>query len=279
MNERLYIDDIDVYATYGVYVVEGGWNELVAFPPLKDYDSNDWQEEDGIEADLSSPVLDTHEVSIKFAFGTAEQLISFVELLADGAYHEFNCVSIWRSYKLRMTQQPSLVLANLIGSATIKFADDFPLRDYSYVAPSSSVTASSDYQLDGVNFTNYGVRILQGSLANVVRSAEVKENLLRNIDTVAGATYDGETVTYKAKDVTLNCLMRAESLDELWQNWDALLYDLVQPEARQFYVDDLSQTFSCCYKSCSVSNFFPEDKIWLEFTLTLTFLSDFRINI
>ncbi|MCC8036700.1 MAG: hypothetical protein LIP02_00965 [Bacteroidales bacterium] len=63
----LYVDGYDVYKQFGMYVVSGGWNELVAYPPLKTVNYNDWQEEDGIEADLSAPVLNTREVSIKFA--------------------------------------------------------------------------------------------------------------------------------------------------------------------------------------------------------------------
>ena len=42
---ELIIDDVDVYNEYGVYVVTGGWNDLVAFPPLKAVDYNDWHEE------------------------------------------------------------------------------------------------------------------------------------------------------------------------------------------------------------------------------------------
>ena len=57
LTGRLYIDGHDAYKKWGVYVVSGGWNELVAFPPLKSVESNDWQEEDGIEADASGGVL------------------------------------------------------------------------------------------------------------------------------------------------------------------------------------------------------------------------------
>ena len=69
MINRLFIDGNDAYLQYGVYVTSGGFNELVAFPPLKSVDSNDWQEEDGVEADLSAPVLNTREIQVKFAFG------------------------------------------------------------------------------------------------------------------------------------------------------------------------------------------------------------------
>lgn len=279
MIGRLFIDGNDTYLKYGVYVVSGGWNELVAFPPLKSVDSNDWNEEDGIEADLSSPVLNTREVSIKFAFGGLfSRYISFIELLSDGAYHEFDCAYIKRKYRLRMTQQPNLELVKLLGLATIKFSDDFPLGGYTYKEPKSGIMQSGDYALDGSLFTKYGCRVLQGSLAEVTKPAAVKQNLLRNISTKSGAIYDGLNVFFKSKDVKLSCLMRAESLEELWRNYDALLYDLIRPDERWLSVNELEQDFPCYYKSCSVSDFYPDGKIWLEFDLTLTFTHSFRLD-
>ena len=52
MSGRFYIDGKDAFTEYGIYVQEGGYNELVAFPPLKAVTSNDWQEEDGGEPDF-----------------------------------------------------------------------------------------------------------------------------------------------------------------------------------------------------------------------------------
>ena len=59
MINRLFIDGNDAYLQYGVYVTSGGFNELVAFSPLKSVDRKDWQEGDGGGADLSAPVLNT----------------------------------------------------------------------------------------------------------------------------------------------------------------------------------------------------------------------------
>lgn len=279
MTGRLYIDGHDVYREWGVYVVSGGWNELIAYPSLKTVESNDWQEEDGIEADLSDPRLNTREVAVSFAYGGLySRFIDFITLLADGAYHEFDCAHIHRKYTLRMTQMPNLNHAQALGFVSIKFSDDFPLKDYSYQAPCSHVPRSEDYLVDGLPFTDYGCRILQGSLSEVMKAATVKQNLLRNIATQPGAMYDGERVTFKSKDVKLNCLMRADTLDELWQNYDALLFDLTRPDERMLEVSDLEQTFPCHYKSAIVSEFYPEDKIWLVFTLTLTFTHSFRLD-
>lgn len=279
MTGRLYIDGHDAYLQWGVYVVLGGWNEAIAYAPLKAVEYNDWQEEDGIEADLSDPKLNTKEISLNFAYaGLYSRFIEFVNLLADGAYHEFNCTHIRRQFTLRMTQMPNLDHAHTLGFVTIKFSNDFPLKGYSYKAPNSNVTRTEDYLIDGVPFTDYGCRILKGSLSEVMKAAAVKQNLLRNIAILPGAIYDGAVVTFKSKDVKLNCLMRADTLDELWRNYDALLFDLIRPDERLLEVSELEQTFPCFYKSASVSEFYPEDKIWLAFTITLTFTHSFRLE-
>lgn len=275
----LYVDGYDVYRQFGMYVVDGGWNELVAFPPLKTVKHNDWQEEDGIEADLSEPVLNTREVSIKFVVtGLYGSMFDFLDVLSDGAYHTFSCEEIGRVYRLRLTQQPNLRTIKLLGHITLKFADDFPLDGYTYKAPVSQLILSQDYLLDNIPFANYGVRVLKGSYDEIVKSAAVKQNLLRNINTKAGAIYDAKNVTYKSKDVKLHCLIRANDLDELWRNYDAFLYDLIRPNERLLWVDELERDFNFIYKSCQVTKFCPSDRIWLEFTLTITFTQNFRIK-
>lgn len=275
----LYIDGNDVYLQYGIYVIEGGWNELIAFPPLKSVESNDWQEEDGIEPDLSTPVLNTKEVQIKFAVsGLFSRYFDFLDMLSDGAYHTFECAAIKRTYTLRLTSQPNLEAARILRFATFKFANDYPMRDYNYKAPVSTVSSYDDYSIDGKLFTDYGCRILQGTMSEIEKAASVKTNLLRNFKTKAGASYDGRKVTYKSKDVKLAVLMRAQTLDELWRNYDALLFDLIRPDERLLWVNDIEEEFPCYYKNCSVTDFFPTGKIWLQFTLTMALTQGFRIG-
>lgn len=280
MTGRLYIDGKDAYTEYGVYVTEGGWNELVAYPPLKAVESNDWQEMDGIEADLSAPALNSREAQLRIAIGgDYDDFLRLIDLLADGAYHTFNCAHIQRTYSLRLVSVPNLDKARLVGTAALRLADDFPLSGYSYIDPSSDIATVNDYTLDDVPFTDYGVRVLQGTLDEVLRTPNVKPLLLRNIGSQPGALYDGGgDVTYKSKDVKLFCLLRASTLTELWRNYDALLYDLIRPNERRLYVDELEQEFPFHYKSCQVTAFYPSDRIWLQFTLTLTFTTSFRVG-
>lgn len=278
MSGRFYIDGRDAFSEYGIYIQEGGYNELVAFPTLKPVKSNEWQEEDGIEPDLSEPTLNTKEFSIKIVLsGEDYRWGGFIELLSDKAYHAFDFREIGRTYSLRLVSNPNLDAVAYLGFVTLKFADDFPLDGYTYAEPKSPIPEYGDYELDGKLFTDYGVRVLEGTLNEIEKSPTIKQNLLRNIGTNKGAIYDGKQVTYKTKDVKVNCLMRAETLPELWRNYDALLYDLVRPEERYLYVDETGHKYPCHYKSCSVSEFYASGKIWLKFTITLVFIS-FRLE-
>lgn len=277
---HLYIDGNDAYIQYGVYVVDGGWNELVAMPPLKSVTSNDWQEEDGIEADLSSPQLNTREISLNIAVKTLfDGYILLSALLSDGAYHEFDCREIGRKYRLRLVSMPNISNIQDFGKVSVKFADDFPMYEYEdYVAPQSWLSPNDYFCIDGKPFSDYGTIVLKGIVAEVMKAPTVKTNLLRNIASNAGAIYDPKVVTYKSKDVKVKMLMRAETLPQLWRNYDALLYDMIRPEERTLDIVDVAESYPCYYKSCKVDEFFPSDKIWLEMTLTFTFIRDVRIS-
>lgn len=281
MTGRLYIDGYDAYLAYGVYIVEGGYNDLVKFHPLKAPKTNDWQEEDGIEADLSEPVLDTKEVQVKFAVsGLYSRYFALLQRLSDKAYHTFVCAEIGRTFRLRLTQMPSLDAIKILGFMTLKFADDFPTEfddDADYV-PTPAVVTSDDFTLDNCNFTDYGVRVLQGSLTEVLKQPQVKPNLLRNIPSVSGVIYDDGVVTFKSKEVKLSCLARAANLAQLWHNLDCLLYAMTRPGERLLGVTEIEDEFPCYYKNCSVSEFYADARPWLKFSLTFVFTQAFRLN-
>lgn len=278
MDEKLYIDDsIDVYAQFGVFVTQGSYGDLACFAPTKNVDSIDWHEEDGVEFDLSELMLDSRDVSIGFAsHGENYDPGAFIQLLSDGAYHKFHFTSLDRIYRLRLVSQPDVAVAEKFGTMTLLFADDFPLKDYVYMTPESTLIPTQGYEINGVDFSKYGVRVLKGSLNEVEKSPTVKQNMLRNINSSSGVIYDGGIVTFETKDVRINCLMRANTVEEFWRNHDALLYDLKRQD-RLLYVDIIGYEYPFFYKSCSVAEFLPQDMVWFEFAITLTFTS-FRVG-
>jgi len=277
LTGELYIDGIDAFSAYRVFV-DGGYGGLITFPTLKALESNDWAEDDGAEFDLSAPVLDTRELSMKFAFAGVDAMFGwFMEQLSDMAYHTFDFRVIGRIYRLRLVTHSALVISGNLGLFTLNLANDFPLDGYTYLAPVSGDVSSQGYELDGVDLSEYGIYVLKGSAAEIQKSPAVKKNLLTNIKTRSGAIYDDRYVKFQTKEVKLNCFMQAKTLPELWRNYDALLYDLIRPNERLLYVDSVGEEYPCYYKSNSIEKFAATGKIWLQFSLSLMFTS-FRVD-
>lgn len=271
MEGRIYIDDIDIYTTYGLYVVESGYNGLIEWPALKPVDFNDWHERDGIEPDLSAPVLDKHEFTLSLAGRTPRaKADAFIATFGNnGAYHTLRSDEILRQYDVRLVSADPVDEQCGICFVTITLADDFPLKGYTPLAPRSTIAPYNDYAIDDKLFTDYGANILEGSLAEITRTPDVKTNLERSVASLPGLMYDAEVVRYKEYDATLHCLMRAQTLTELWRNYDALLYNLVQPEPRYIGVSAVSKRYPCYYQSQRVNRFYGTGKIWLEFEITV----------
>ena len=278
MTGKLFIDGVDAYTSFGVFVTSGGYNELVSFPPLKSVALNDWPETDGVEPDLLNPVLDMKEFRMSFNMLSENGFGAFLALLSNGAHHVFNFAEIGRSYKLRLVSMSSLKVHFDIRVFSLQMANDFPVSDsYSYSPPASNVfIGSTGYTLDGIDMAQYGINILQGTKAEILKQPPAKKNLLRKFNNVGGVQYDGGVVIYQSKDVALNCLMRAKTLTGLWRNYDALIYNLVRPNERKLGVSYTGGEYPCFYKGCKTVRFYPVDKIWWEFTLTLVF-TKFRV--
>lgn len=278
MTGRFYIDGIDAYAEFGVFVADTGLVNLLQYPPLKKVDSNDWPEEDGEEFDLSSPALDTRSFQMKFASHKMNRVGAFIAVMSDKGYHDLEFPAIGQSYRLRLVSQQAMTVYSRGDAFTLQFADDFPLRSYTYVAPESAMNRQCGYEIDGIDLGKYDVAILEGSLAEVLKSPAVKQNLLQNFQRTSGATYDGEIVRFKTKEVKLKCAMRARTFDAFWRNYKALLHDLTRPNERLLYVDATGYEYPCYYKSCSSGKFVPVfGNIWWVFELTLVFTS-FRVG-
>ncbi|MEG1983588.1 MAG: hypothetical protein RR037_07660 [Alistipes sp.] len=270
MIGQLYIDGKDAHSTYGVFLLEGSYAPLIGYPPLKKVATNDWQEFDGIEPDLSAPVLDAREFALKFSAHNKPKVNDLLVALSKGAYHTFEFRELGRTYKLRLVSMPNRELWRNAEVFSLQVADDFPLSDYTYLAPSSTLLRD-DYKLDGKPLSDYGIVILKGTDDAVVKLADTKKNLLRNIPSQSGVIYDGGRVTYQAKEVKIECLMRPHTPAEFWRNYNALLYDLTRPRERLLYCKTTGKEHSCYYKSATVSEFAISHSVWCKFSILMEF--------
>lgn len=276
MDGIFYIDGVNSYE-YGVSVVWEGYKGIISRPQFKKIDFNDWPEEDGIEADLSEPVLDTRDLNISFACLNAELACDFIVLLSDKGYHDFDFMEIGCKLKLRLVSQPNKDTFFSLEKFTLQFADDFPFQDV-VQQPVDLGVSQPEYELDDTPFSAYGVWLTEGADDNIEKSPAVKKNLLVNINNRKGAIYDGQKVVFQSKDVPLKCGIKAPDVETFWRNYNALFHVLIQPGERQFYSDRLGESYPCYYKSmdCNVFDII-RGCVWCEFTLTFVFTC-FRVG-
>lgn len=278
MEGKFFLDGVDAYKKYGVFVEVDGYKGLVSRPPFKTIDFNDWSEYDGIDADLSSPVLDTKDFSITFCSDNSDYVADMLYKLSDESYHDFDFREIGRVFRLRLVDQPSKDVFYHLERFSLNLADDYPFENYEWLSPVNVGVEQNDYELDEVSFSKYGVWVLEGSDEEIEKSPAIKKNLLVNINSRKGAIYDGEKVVFQSKDVSLKCGMKVRDIGTFWRNYNALFYALIQPGERQFYSERLGESYPCYYKKIDCKEFdIISGVIWCEFTLTLVFTC-FRVG-
>lgn len=269
MDSLVYIDGIDALATYGLRLGDGSLASLIQWAELKDVYANDWHEEDGIEPDLTNPVLDTRKCTLSFVGNaTTAQVDEFVALWSNGAYHTLS-TAVGFSYRLRLVLNDSLKWENGLCIAKFTFADDFPLDGYTFKRPSSLIAYDSNYIVDNTPLTTYGVNVLAGINSELLKIPEVKENLVRSFENVPGVAYDSTEVHFKAREIRIPCLMRAATLEKFKTNYNALLYNLTQPGIHTLMATTLGKRYTFHYVSQNVRRAYLTGKLWVEFDIVI----------
>ncbi|MBQ2365409.1 MAG: hypothetical protein II288_07585 [Alistipes sp.] len=268
MIGQLYIDNIDIRATYGLYATEQGYNELIQWPSLKAVIYNDWHEEDGIEPDLSNPTLQSKSCRLSLnGITSADKVDQLVDMLTSRVYHNIDAIEIGYRCTMRYVgMEPPTCDSGLWKITLILAQDVFPLHTLS---PDSTVEPYDDYSLDNALFTDYGVRVLGGTQASITRTPDAKENLSRDIASLNGLIYGNGKVSLKDYDATLRCLLRAATQEELWRNYMALLRDITSPGPHYISVNSVRKRYPIFYQSSSVNKFYSSGKIWLEFDIEI----------
>ena len=287
---RLYINREDVGEGCYACAAFGGFDELIAFPPLKTPPANDWHEERGFDPDLSAPVLDTREVTLHLSAGDEDDYGYTLEILDRKPVVEVRAPSIGRSWSLRFVAPTDSAHSSTFG---LKFADDTPMQGYTYQPPNAdkerewilSTSRRDDFVITESpkrSFADYGARVLGDVVDEMERRNEVKTGLLRKFSTKPGAFYDKAALfCEKGGDRQVRLLMRADTLAELWRNYDALLFDLIRPGARRYKTVNRPRYTGepFYYSSCRVDKFIPDEpRPWLQFTLTLTFYAGSSVH-
>ena len=271
-TNKFYIDGKEAREAYGASLLEGSYIELLCPAKLKKVESNDWAEYDGLEPDLSSPVLDSREVKLPvYVRGGESAANAFIKALSfdprpgevstlTSAYHEFNVPDLGRTWKLRLKSvdvDEYWPGGNLSLSATL--VDDFPLDGYDYLEPQSDLKTDESCAIGDRPFSDYGVKLTEGGIKEALLMRDVKEAMLRDVSVVKGAIYDSKkAVRYKDRTIELPCLMTAPTVALWHRNMDALLYDLTRPGLKALKIRGVQERWDVYYDS-TVMEYFMAD--------------------
>lgn len=298
MTGDTFINGTDIYTAYGAFVHLDGYKGLVGWPASKSVEYNDWQEADGVEADLSVLRFENKEFSLTFGVrGNSDAMKAFYNFLCASPTMTCNFASIGLERTLRVVGMSDLDYAFVFSAVVVDFADDgSPLEGYTYVAPSAPhVRANSAYTLDGKALSDYGIVPLYGTLNKALIRPKVKPLLIRSTSVSDGATYDknpklwdgsewvisptGGTVTKSAAELVLTVGMTATSVAGFWANYKAFLYDLTKQDEnasilnkclRTLRVEGATDNIKGHYLSQSVEDFtvFGDGYVMCKFTLS-----------
>nr|WP_129729897.1 hypothetical protein [Parabacteroides goldsteinii] len=243
------IDGVNIGERFGVFISRGGYNELLTFPSIKDPESNDWPEEDGIEVDLSDPKYGAVTAEISFVAGNKNVFVSdFIDFISTPGRRVLRVISLCREWVVRLLTNPQLTDYIGVTSFSLEFSIDDPvLPSLSDPVGGGINLPASAYELDGIPFDRFGIVIEKGR-DDVIKMPAIKKTLSSSYRTSNGIEYDAELVKFSSKEVTLKGCFIASDIARFWACYDAFFAALIQPGLKSLYVDYMGDEYPCYYK-------------------------------
>jgi hypothetical protein len=274
MKGDISINHADIYKLYGMWVVEDGYNEFVAWPCFKAISFVNWPESDGVDPDLAEPKLAPREFAIRVAtYKPWEDGIGLFcwDMRAAKGIASIDAASIGRTCIARFKGVTRVITERGITYANLIFTENIPVLNEGAVV--TELAYNDDYAIDGRPFSFFNTRILEGSLSSII--GEYRTKPVMEVDTADtdGVILGAPLLTFEPYNATLRCLMTASSLDVLWSNYDALCSRMTAPETRHIWVKSTLMEYRCYYVSQRVVRFFPTPKPWIEFDITVNVYS------
>ncbi len=134
--------------------------------------------------------------------------------------------------------------------------------------------AAGKHYIDGVDlWTTLGITIEKGSYNDLIKLPARKETIEHNWKDEDGLDKDLSRTFYEAREITLNCFIKATSDTEFWTNWQNFLALLGQPGVRRLSVTELGREFYVFYKQSptfdKITRYKDSTKIASKFVLSL----------
>lgn len=262
---KVLMDGVDIKSTYGAYIVDGGYDDVPAFPEMKDPEKNEWFESNDVEVDLSSPCVESQKMLFGFMMkGTMDMLQSFVDFIMCKRTHVVEMVDIERTRTLRVFDVGASRISSIC-NIKVNMYDDDPRVGLVYVEPSSSMKLVG-LSLDGLDVSKYGC-LLSGSIDGLFPDIRMKENKLEESDYSDGQEHSNESGIYvESGDVRFRLIMRSDDKADFWNKRDALFLNLTKEGERT--ISWKGRDTKVYYKGCNSVEFDYSGRSWWEFELT-----------
>lgn len=226
MGGKFTIDGVEAWSCYGAWVLQGGYGGLLSYPPVKEPDTNDWKEEDGLECDLSAPKLSAMEIALS---GPRRDVPGFMGRMSAVGVRQLGFPTLGRTFALRYEECTSYRKYAGLEALRLRFSMDAPDREGLWAwKPAGVRVPVSAYTLDGVGLEHYGLFVEAGR-EELLRPAGLKRQLAREVSTLDGREYDTGMVSRREKAVTFKCCMKAADMERMWSCRDSFLAALTAP--------------------------------------------------
>lgn len=258
---KMVVNGLDI-SFYGLYIMSDTYKEVINFPQLKQIESNDWAEHDGIEVDLSSPTLNIRNVNITLYARGNSIYEQFIEMLMENGYNEFFFPELNRYYMWRLDTNSLNEYRNEAQHFTLTFIDDNPFYDderHIFKPEYNDNPRRQGYYIDGQDLSYFGLSVLEGTRDSIYQLPKIKQRLLINERSMNGAVYDhlGDT-RFTSQDIVLRLLIRADGLEDVVRNYYGFMKSLIQPEERNLFMTETMDEYHCYYKQTAISAVYKE---------------------
>lgn len=279
------IDNVDI-ADLGMFILRGGDADFLSFPERVEPIQNDWFEFSGVDVDLSEIYFKEKTVSVNFyltATNSSEfegRLSKFHRLISAPGYRKMYIREFDRTFNLRYVSCPSYAHSGGLykqgtksGEISVQFVMDNPLQLFEnedILMPANRNDSKTFVSINNIELTNFGV-IVNQCYDTVLSLSAAKVPLIRNFDRHTGLeVYPSSVLRLQNKQIVIDCMMIANSLDEFYHNYMALFNNLRKKEALK--LTTLYEDFECYYSS--MQNFQKlepfSSRIKMQFSIVLT---------
>lgn len=267
------INGTDIKSTYGAFLIDKSYEQLLVYPALKNVISNNWFESDGLEVDLEDSTLERRSFSVTYGVSGTGRWSDFQSFLKTAWTHSIEITDLGLTFDLRFVGITGFE-ADVDGSLAkikVSYCDD-TLSNYltNQSSPQRTDYPDGGCTLKGVNVGLYGIRVLN-ALSDLRKQATPKTALVRAINTRYGAISDvGGTIALGSKGIVVKGVWRASTARDFADSYKTFIKLLNSGSLIEMGYDGSSHVVIYDRLSFSEVSVGADGSVWALFSLNLT---------